>query len=127
MSRALENIHRTFSTVLSGVVANAILKYTYDNMYAKSIIKYYSKRTVSISVFYPMTDIPDIRLSLPIKFFQVNNSRREMIRRDLGDNLMEVLHTKGTDHWLVIKKQLDASNVRFPRSQTLLSLLFCCC
>ena len=27
---------------------------------------------------------------------------------------MEVSHNKGTDRWLVIKKQLDASNVRFP-------------
>ena len=25
---------------------------------------------------------------------------------------MEIKHTKGTDRWLVIKKQLDASNVR---------------
>ena len=43
---------------------------------------------------------------------QVNNSRHEMIRKDLGDNIMEVSHTNGTDRWLVIKKQLDASNVR---------------
>ena len=35
-----------------------------------------------------------------------------MIRRDLGDNIMEISHTNGTDRWLVIKKQLDASNVR---------------
>ena len=35
-----------------------------------------------------------------------------MIRKDLGDNIMEIKHTKGTDRWLVIKKQLDASNVR---------------
>lgn len=43
---------------------------------------------------------------------QVNNSRHEMVRKDLGDNIMEVSHTNGTDRWLVIKKQLDASNVR---------------
>ena len=35
-----------------------------------------------------------------------------MIRKDLGDNIMEVCHTDGTDRWLVIKKELDASNVR---------------
>lgn len=35
-----------------------------------------------------------------------------MIRKDLGDNIMEVCHTNGTDRWLVIKKELDASNVR---------------
>ena len=50
----------------------------------------------------------------PIFVLQVNDSRREMVRKDLGENIMEVSHNKGTDRWLVIKKQLDASNVRFP-------------
>lgn len=44
-------------------------------------------------------------------FYKVNNSRHEMIRRDLGDKIMEISHTNGTDRWLVVKKELDASNV----------------
>lgn len=56
-------------------------------------------------------------------FFQVNNSRREMVRKDLGDSIMEVYHNKGTDRWLVIKKELDASNV----STYWCRVLCCCC
>ena len=44
-----------------------------------------------------------------------------MIRKDLSDNIMEISHSRGTDRWLVIKKQLDASHVR--SSQTLLGYL----
>lgn len=58
-----------------------------------------------------MTEIAENRLTFSI-FLQVHNSRSEMIRNDLGDNIMEIKHAKGTDRWLVIKKQLDASNVR---------------
>ena len=35
-----------------------------------------------------------------------------MLRRDLGDNVMEVLHNTGTERWLVVKKQLEAARVR---------------
>ena len=35
-----------------------------------------------------------------------------MIRRDLGDNVIEVLHNTGTERWLVVKKQLEAARVR---------------
>ncbi|XP_068725664.1 uncharacterized protein [Montipora capricornis] len=45
-------------------------------------------------------------------FDKENNTRRQMIRRDLGDNIMEVSHTQGKDRWLVIKKELDASNIQ---------------
>ena len=34
-----------------------------------------------------------------------------MVRRDLGESVMEVSHTNGTDRWLVIKKELDSSKV----------------
>lgn len=54
-------------------------------------------------------------------FLQVNNICRDMIRKDLSDNIMEISHSRGTDRWLVLKKQLDASHVRSP--QTLLSYL----
>ena len=54
-------------------------------------------------------------------FLQVNNICRDMIRKDLSDNIMEISHSHGTDRWLVIKKQLDASHVRSP--QTLLGYL----
>ena len=39
-----------------------------------------------------------------------------MIRKDLSDNIMEISHSHGTDRWLVIKKQLDASHVRSPQN-----------
>ncbi|XP_078347983.1 uncharacterized protein LOC144633073 isoform X2 [Oculina patagonica] len=55
---------------------------------------------------------------------QVNNSRREMVRKDLGDNIMEVSHSKGTDRWLVIKKELDASNMKEDVEMTELALAF---
>ena len=48
-----------------------------------------------------------------------------MIRKDLGDNIMEIKHTKGTDRWLVIKKQLDASNVRRQLTITLKVKMYC--
>ena len=48
-----------------------------------------------------------------------------MIRKDLGDNIMEIKHTKGTDRWLVIKKQLDASNVRRQLTITLKVTMYC--
>ena len=35
-----------------------------------------------------------------------------MLRRDLGDNVMEVLHNTGMERWLVVKKQLEAARVR---------------
>ena len=50
-----------------------------------------------------------------------------MVRRDLGDNIMEVSHNKGTDRWLVIKKQLDASNVRFSCIANCCCSFCCCC
>ena len=50
-----------------------------------------------------------------------------MVRRDLGDNIMEVSHNKGTDRWLVIKKQLDASNVRFSCIANRCCSFCCCC
>ena len=34
-----------------------------------------------------------------------------MTRRDLGDGVMEITHKLGVDHWLVVKKELDASKV----------------
>ena len=49
-------------------------------------------------------------------FLQVNNICRDMIRKDLSDNIMEISHSHGTDRWLVIKKQLDASHVRSPQN-----------
>ena len=48
-----------------------------------------------------------------------------MIRKDLGDNIMEIKHTKGIDRWLVIKKQLDASNVRRQLTITLKVKMYC--
>ena len=38
---------------------------------------------------------------------------------------MEIKHTKGTDRWLVIKKQLDASNVRRQLTVTLKVQMHC--
>ena len=38
---------------------------------------------------------------------------------------MEIKHTKGTDRWLVIKKQLDASNVRRQLTITLKVQMYC--
>lgn len=43
---------------------------------------------------------------------QVNNTSLEMTRRDLGNNIMELSHTRGKDRWLVIKKELDASHIQ---------------
>lgn len=60
-------------------------------------------------------------VQLPSFSLQVNNICRDMIRKDLSDNIMEISHSRGTDRWLVMKKQLDASHVRSP--QTLLGYL----
>ena len=60
-------------------------------------------------------------VQFPSFFLQVNNICRDMIRKDLSDNIMEISHSRGTDRWLVMKKQLDASHVRSP--QTLLGYL----
>ena len=43
--------------------------------------------------------------------WQVNNKCEEMTRTDLGNKVMEVSHSRGTDRWLVVKKELDASKV----------------
>ena len=43
---------------------------------------------------------------------QVDNTSEHMARTDLGNNVMQVSHTKGTDRWLVVKKKLDASEVK---------------
>ena len=66
-------------------------------------------------------NITRIIFNFPLFFLQVNNICRDMIRKDLSDNIMEISHSRGTDRWLVIKKQLDASHVRSP--QTLLGYL----
>lgn len=42
----------------------------------------------------------------------VNKSLLKMIRRDLGDNVIEVLHNTGTERWLVVKKQLEAARMK---------------
>ena len=34
-----------------------------------------------------------------------------MRRYDLGDNIVEIRHSDGSDRWLVIKKMLDASKI----------------
>ena len=34
-----------------------------------------------------------------------------MRRYDLGDNIVEIKHSDGSDRWLVIKKMLDASKI----------------
>ncbi|XP_022793492.1 uncharacterized protein LOC111332406 isoform X4 [Stylophora pistillata] len=47
---------------------------------------------------------------------EVNKSLLKMIRRDLGDNVMEVLHNKGTERWLVVKKQLEATKALPPQN-----------
>ena len=54
---------------------------------------------------------------------QVNNTSLEMTRRDLGNNIMELSHTRGKDRWLVIKKELDASHVRLITCQFVLVFL----
>lgn len=66
-------------------------------------------------------NITRIIFNFPLFFLQVKNICRDMIRKDLSDNIMEISHSHGTDRWLVIKKQLDASHVR--SSQTLLGYL----
>ena len=42
---------------------------------------------------------------------QVDNLVLSMRRRDLGDNVVEIEHTDGSERWLVIKKMLDASKI----------------
>ena len=36
-----------------------------------------------------------------------------MSRKDIGDNVIEIRHAKRSDRWLLSKKRLDASKVRF--------------
>lgn len=57
-------------------------------------------------------DISEANVSLLIEFPQVNKSLLKMIRRDLGDNVIEVLHNTGTERWLVVKKQLEAARMK---------------
>ncbi|XP_069113795.1 uncharacterized protein [Argopecten irradians] len=42
---------------------------------------------------------------------KVDESTQVMRRRDLGDNVVEIQHKKGTDRFLIIKKSLDASKI----------------
>ena len=34
-----------------------------------------------------------------------------MRRHDLGDDVVEIKHSDGSDRWLVVKKMLDASKI----------------
>ena len=54
---------------------------------------------------------------------KVNKTSHVMTRKDLGDNIMEITHKQGVDHWLVIKKQLDASKVNILVSHCQLSFV----
>ena len=42
-----------------------------------------------------------------------------MRRYDLGDNIVEIKHSDGSDRWLVIKKMLDASKISLQVSVTI--------
>lgn len=52
----------------------------------------------------------------------VQNEKRlvKMTRKDLNNNILEVEHTDGTEHWLVVKKTLHPKKVNVntdPKSQ----------
>ena len=51
-----------------------------------------------------------------VKMFHFRHSQSEnltlkMSRKDVGKNVVEIKHNDGTDRWLVVKKQLDASKI----------------
>ena len=44
---------------------------------------------------------------------QDDNSSSHMSRKDIRENVIEIRHSKHSDRWLLTKKRLDASKVRF--------------
>ena len=46
-----------------------------------------------------------------LHLIQVEGGVQRMRRYDLGDNIVEIRHSDGSDRWLVIKKMLDASKI----------------
>ncbi|XP_074643214.1 uncharacterized protein LOC141900295 isoform X2 [Tubulanus polymorphus] len=42
---------------------------------------------------------------------KIENSTLEMTRRDVGMDVVEIRHSNGIEKWLVVKKQLDASQI----------------
>uniref|UniRef100_A0A4W3JPJ6 Wu:fj29h11 n=2 Tax=Callorhinchus milii TaxID=7868 RepID=A0A4W3JPJ6_CALMI len=55
---------------------------------------------------------------------KVRNQDFSVIRRDLNDNILEIKHKVGADHWLVIKTILDARKIKENVECTELALAF---